>query len=120
MTGYGLAGEQVTEQGQSNDFFLSSPKAVWLLHFSGPTDSIVGLFAMNSPNKVKPNSHNERNYCLARHKTSVLPSSPAQKKKKIRKKNQHLILLTKRVALSPHVKNTFQKYLVLSLEFLPF
>lgn len=31
-----------------------------------------------------------------------------------------MLLLTERVVLSPHIKTTYQKHLVLSLEFYPF
>lgn len=57
------------------------------LHTSSPADSIMGLLAMNSTNKVKSSSHNEADYCLARPKTSAPPSLTCTKVEKPGGKN---------------------------------
>lgn len=119
-TGYDFAWGQVTEWDQGNDVPFSQSPLVPSGTLQAHRQHCGPLFAMNSTNKVRPSSHNEVNYCLARHTTSAPSYLTCTKLEQIRNKNQCLILLTKHVALSPHIKNTFQEYLVLSLEFYPF
>lgn len=86
---------------------FSSPKALWLhmVHFRPQRQHRGPLLTMNSTNKVKPSSHNEMSYCLARHKTSA-PFYLTCTKVEKNQKNQCLLLLTERVVLSPHIKTT--------------